>query len=262
MLYLALLLSVLAQVAAALIALRQVGKAGRYGLAWGCISLALVLMVQRRVQSLMEYSDSQPPDTEFTLVGLAISLLMLGGLWGLRLLFAELRRQEAALQTLAATDELTGLANRRSMVQRIQHELERGERNPRPTTLLMLDLDHFKGVNDTYGHAAGDAVLRALADLCRSLLRRIDTAGRWGGEEFMVLLPETDGDEALAAAERLRQQLAELAIRVDGQALNVTMSVGVATSGPGTTLDEAVARADQALYEAKNTGRNRVVVWH
>ena len=168
MLYLALLLSVLAQVAAALVALRQVGKAGRYGLAWGCISLALVIMVQRRVQSLMEYSDSQPPDTEFTLVGLAISLLMLGGLWGLRLLFAELRRQEAALQTLAATDELTGLANRRSMVQRIQHELERGERNPRPTTLLMLDLDHFKGVNDTYGHAAGDgggAAAGLVADL-------------------------------------------------------------------------------------------------
>jgi diguanylate cyclase (GGDEF)-like protein len=255
-------LSVLAQTLAAWIALRQMAEVGgRYRLAWGCVSLALALMVERRLAPLLRlvYSGETAADPWF---GLAISLLMAVGVWGIRRLFIDMREQQARLDELARTDALTGLPNRREVLERIAAELERAARTDQPTSLLMFDIDRFKRVNDTYGHAAGDCVLRAVAAIARASLRRIDVCGRVGGEEFLVLLPEAGAEDACAAAERLRAAIASGATDCVDKTLRITVSVGVVTRAPGetTSLDALVQAADLALYAAKDAGRDRVVM--
>jgi diguanylate cyclase (GGDEF)-like protein len=257
-------LSVLAQALAAWITLRQMAEVGgRYRLAWGCVSLALALMVERRLAPLLRlvYSGETANEAD-AWFGLAISLLMAVGVWGIRRLFIDLRDQGARLDALARTDELTGLPNRREVLERVAAELERGARTGLPTSLLMFDIDRFKRVNDTHGHAAGDCVLRAVAAIARVSLRRIDVCGRVGGEEFLVLLPDADAEDALAAAERLRAAIAARAMNCVDQTLHITVSVGVVTRAPGETasLDALVQAADLALYAAKDAGRDRVVV--
>lgn len=179
------------------------------------------------------------------------------------------RQQE--LQWLAATDSLTGLPNRRHMVDAVEQELERARCQRLPLSLLVLDIDHFKAVNDTHGHAAGDAVLRALADTCRGQLRSMDVPARMGGEEFVILLPQTTIAGAVEVAERLRRAVASMEVPLDGGGtVSITISIGVAgidgaaedgaADGEGLSsgFDRLMALADQALYRAKGEGRNRV----
>jgi diguanylate cyclase (GGDEF)-like protein len=257
-------LSVLAQAFAAWLALRQMAEVGgRYRLAWGCVSLALALMVERRLAPLWrQLAATDLENAADAWFGLAISVLMAAGVWGVRRLFLELRDQQCQLDELARTDVLTGLPNRRETLERIAAELERGARMGHPTSLLMFDIDRFKRVNDTHGHAAGDCVLRMVADTARASLRRIDLCGRVGGEEFLVLLPETDGLEAVAAAERLRVAIASGSADCLGKRLKITISVGVATQLPAMPMppEALVEAADRALYAAKNAGRDRVAV--
>ncbi len=164
----------------------------------------------------------------------------------------------------AATDGLTGLPNRRSFVDRLDEMLQRSARFDTPVSLLMLDVDHFKRVNDTYGHPVGDQVLRKLSELLRNSVRdAVDMASRFGGEEFAVLLENTSHDGAANLAERLREALAaETFVHVEGSntiPFQVTMSIGVATANGGCEPAALVERADQALYQAKESGRDRVV---
>ncbi len=142
-----------------------------------------------------------------------------------------------------------------------EKELSRSIRYGGPATVLMIDIDHFKRVNDTYGHTVGDHVLQRLADLFRLELRDIDTVARMGGEEFAVLLPITEGARALDVAERLRAMVATTSIALEqGLPLTVTISIGVATmAGQTDNIDTLLSHADDALYEAKRAGRNRVV---
>ncbi|THF55590.1 diguanylate cyclase [Pseudothauera rhizosphaerae] len=169
----------------------------------------------------------------------------------------ERRRHEQTLERLATTDALTGLENRRSFMARLEAELTRIAHGGPGGALIMVDLDHFKRVNDTHGHAAGDAVLVHLAHLLRQALRREDIAGRLGGEEFAVLLPDTDPAGAAILAERLRAMLEESSIETGSATIRITMSAGLAPlEGTGPAILE---RADAALYRAKNEGRNRVV---
>jgi len=178
-------------------------------------------------------------------------------------LVAELNDANARLAALARTDGLTGLLNRRSMDERLRDEVQRMARSGAGATLVMLDIDHFKQVNDRHGHPAGDAVIRALAQAIRAEAREVDVVGRWGGEEFLLLLPETDAAGAHAVAERLRLRVAALATVHEGQALPCTVSLGVAAYEPGvpdTALTGWLSRADQALYEAKRRGRNQTVL--
>jgi diguanylate cyclase (GGDEF)-like protein len=164
------------------------------------------------------------------------------------------------LRRLAITDELTGLFNRRHFLQLIERELGRFERYGRPLSLLMLDIDHFKRVNDRFGHAAGDVVLKSIAQSCREALRGTDTIARIGGEEFAVVTCETPLAEAAAVAERIRQHIAGVPIPYDAQQLTVTVSLGVAEAGPQRqTIDDILEAADRALYEGKTRGRNCVV---
>lgn len=160
----------------------------------------------------------------------------------------------------ALVDELTGLANRRQAERVLGIELTRAARFGTPLAVALIDLDDFKGVNDVYGHQAGDAVLRELADVLGAGLRQFDVAARWGGEEFLVVLPGTDAVGATRVAERLRAAVAGRAVPTPGGAvLHVTASVGVASYPACQTREEVVAAADEALYEAKRTGKNRVV---
>lgn len=169
----------------------------------------------------------------------------------------EWREHERNLERLATTDPLTGLANRRALLQGMERELRRTGPGHVEGALLVLDLDHFKSINDTYGHAAGDKVLVHLAHLLRSMLRQNDIAGRLGGEEFAVLLPGAERERALAIAERLRLAVEHSAIEYEGRVIAVTASIGLAPLEG--EVDGIFALADEALYRAKNEGRNRMV---
>ena len=165
------------------------------------------------------------------------------------------------LENLATTDGLTRLYNRRTFLQRAESEFERSRRYQRPLSVLMLDVDHFKNVNDGYGHETGDRVLRVLADACRKSLRQQDVIGRYGGEEFVAFLPETPAETALEVAERLRESVAALGVASPTGVVKVTVSIGLATASRTTAaVAQLINDADQAMYEAKQQGRNRVVV--
>lgn len=170
-----------------------------------------------------------------------------------------LRQHEMELERLARTDQLTGANNRGYFLELLDVEMERSRRYSSPLSLLMLDLDHFKTVNDTRGHAAGDEALRSLVSaLNKSGLRRSDFFGRMGGEEFAVTLPETDLKMACIVAERIRSILEKTEVHYEGALFFITASIGVARYREEDTADTLLHRADQAMYEAKMTGRNRV----
>lgn len=168
-------------------------------------------------------------------------------------------RSEIQLLKMAQTDFLTGLPNRSRIKVFFEREKSRAAREQQPLSLLIIDLDHFKVVNDRFGHEAGDRALVFFADLLRTRLRTTDLAGRLGGEEFGVILVNTSTDTAAQVGEELRQALEQAEVQHDGQPIPLTMSVGVAELGvDGTTLQDLLAVADQRLYQAKDQGRNRV----
>lgn len=173
-----------------------------------------------------------------------------------------LKESNQQLKELSQTDALTSLANRRCLMEILAVEYERSQRNITPFSLLMIDLDHFKKINDTYGHQEGDVVLRSLSELMLSHLRQYDTAARFGGEEFSLVLPETDPVEAAGVAERMRKAIAGMSFTGAIAKLKITASIGVATVPKPQiqSVDEMLRAADDALYEAKSNGRNRVEV--
>ena len=173
-------------------------------------------------------------------------------------------RREAteALRRSVSCDHLTGLANRRALFEACELELQRWRRTPRPLALLLIDADHFKRVNDDFGHAAGDAVLRHLAASLSATFRAMDIVARLGGEEFVVLLPGCTEDAAAAVAQRLCLSVAEQAVPVNGASVRYTVSIGVAMMDAAVDgVDAFIERADLAMYRAKAAGRNRVERW-
>lgn len=173
----------------------------------------------------------------------------------------ERRKLEQNLQSLAVTDGLTGLHNRMHFTNKLDEEFQRASRYESPLSLILIDIDYFKSVNDTFGHQAGDAYLRAISALLRSSIRRVDVAARYGGEELVVILPHTEAQAAVHMAERLREKVAAMEVHFGGHAIRRTISLGVATYTPGSvkTMDEFLTAVDNALYAAKRAGRNRVV---
>jgi len=170
----------------------------------------------------------------------------------------EQKQAQDSLRELATRDVLTGTYNRRYVEDVVRKELERSQRYTRPLTVAMLDADHFKRINDTFGHPVGDDVLRAISERCRTILRANDVLGRYGGEEFLVVFPETGLEDARFVAERLRAAIAESPITVGAHALSMTVSIGLSTLSAGQDAATLLARADAALYLAKNSGRNLV----
>jgi two-component system, cell cycle response regulator len=173
----------------------------------------------------------------------------------------ELKRTNQKLEHLATTDQLTGCGNRRQFVERIEIEISRSSRDNPTFSLLSLDIDHFKAINDTYGHLVGDEVLRGFAQTCREVVRPYDYVARVGGEEFMILLPETELKEAYEIGERLRWVVANGEFRTkDGPLKDITISIGATEFGrDGDTLEKFLRTADERLYRAKDRGRNCVI---
>jgi diguanylate cyclase (GGDEF)-like protein len=173
---------------------------------------------------------------------------------------SELKTALARIQDLATRDGLTGLTNRRHAQQLLELERQRAERSGRAFSLALIDLDHFKRVNDAHGHAGGDQALCAFAEAALATMRAPDTVARWGGEEFLLLMPQTEPEQAGCAVERLRRRVQALELPAAAGTLKFTLSAGAATHRPSEPVTETLARADRALYEAKAAGRNRVVM--
>lgn len=176
--------------------------------------------------------------------------------------FARIVVDELELRRIAGRDQLTGAHTRRGFIERANQELERFRRYDRPASLTMVDIDHFKSINDTHGHPVGDKVLREFADRLRKAARPNDLLGRLGGEEFALLMPETSAEEAMAAADRFREEIAARVFTpAPGIELRVTASFGIAQADVGVADAEGwIAAADAPLYEAKRSGRNRCVI--
>jgi diguanylate cyclase (GGDEF)-like protein len=172
--------------------------------------------------------------------------------------FVKLKQALSTINELAIRDELTGSHNRRFLLGLVDREKERSDRNGRPFCLCLFDLDFFKRINDSFGHASGDAVLRAFAEAVQGQIRATDAFGRYGGEEFLLMLPETPAPDAVVLAERVRRVVAALRCVHEGREIAMSVSVGVAEYRMGEGAAQAIARADEALYGAKSLGRNRV----
>ena len=191
----------------------------------------------------------------FNVVGTMVILIFLAAVY-----YHLINQAQSALREMASTDPLTRLRNRRAMSEAMRHEHERQRRSAAPLSFILCDLDRFKAVNDTFGHDAGDAVLKAASQALADGLRQIDAIARWGGEEFLIMLPDTATTEAMQVAERLRQRVESQRVALPGAlALHATVTLGVATMKPQESVEQAIARADAALYRGKHEGRNRVV---
>lgn len=191
---------------------------------------------------------------------LLLNLAICGAITLLVLLLVQLTvsRYQSRLEYLAATDALTGLTNRHALAMLLEQALREAVRHHQPLSLILLDIDHFKQINDEHGHLQGDQVLIRLATTLRASLRQSDIVCRWGGEEFLLVLPSTNLEGAMRVAENLRQQIADLDYRIDDTPLAITISAGVTLLRPGDSSDSLIARADALLYCAKGEGRNRI----
>jgi len=257
-------LATVAQLLAAAAALVQIPRAGRYRVAWGLVSAGLMLMVLRRVQPMQALLEGGPANVWDAVQALWISALLALGLLGVRELFAEVERQQGVLYQRATRDALTGLNNRQHTLQLGSREVERARRGHFPVSVLMVDIDHFKLVNDERGHMVGDEALKAVSRTLLAQLRASDVLGRLGGEEFLVLLPGEAEADARDVAERLRAAVEGSCAQSVGLTRPLTISVGRSLLVPDARpaedqLAAAIQRADEALYQAKSEGRNRVV---
>lgn len=208
-------------------------------------------IISKTIEFKAKHKDGHGIDIE-----LSLSALKIKDAWhavGIVRDISERKKMEEELYWMSITDPLTNTYNRRFFMQMLEREIERTQRTGRSFSVIMLDLDHFKDVNDRFGHAAGDLVLRNLADMVKKRIRKTDILARWGGEEFIILLPETPGEAAASLAEELRRQLSSMTMPEVG---HVTASFGVAEYYPSDTVDTVLIRADSMMYEAKASGRN------
>ncbi len=197
-------------------------------------------------------------------LSLVISALLFLGLLGIRKSMRRLENYTDLIESRSRTDYLTGAWNRLEIERRIELEISRSKRYASPVALVLFDIDHFKRVNDTYGHEIGDEVLKCLVNFCHAHIREIDVLGRFGGEEFLILMPNTDEGAAFSAAERLRDGVARyICTSRNGEPIRVTISLGVsvlhasAVTDPYQEMKRLINQSDQAMYQAKQGGRNQ-----
>jgi diguanylate cyclase (GGDEF)-like protein len=171
------------------------------------------------------------------------------------------KASEEEMERQAQSDPLTGLFNRRMMLTQLRMEYSRALRQSTPFSIVMIDIDHFKQINDNYGHDVGDLMLVRLGQALNKALRNLDVCARWGGEEFLLLLSQTSIEQALQVAERVQEEICEISEWVDGQTLHITASLGIAQFRPNDSEAELLRKADTALLQAKRRGRNCTVVW-
>lgn len=263
-------LAVFAQLYATIYALNLFFKSKSYRLASGLLALAFCLMIGGRVSPLLHFyheNDYSPSDAYLSL---AISLLIILGIIQIKKIILDLENKNFILDRSSKFDSLTHALSRAETFARSELEIERSFRNRNPVAFLMLDIDHFKNVNDKYGHPLGDIVLVNLVKYCQDQLRAIDIFGRVGGEEFFVVLPGEGKESAFEVAERLRNKVFSLPCAVlGGKEIYVSISIGVASFSPVISGETTVAgvlktfyaKADEAMYLAKAKGRNRTELW-
>lgn len=245
----------------------------RGGRAWWLIYGATVAVLPIMVLRII-FALESPPDLTLPPLSLSpnpmqivvfVGLIALNLLGALGFILLGKERVERDIRELAMLDGLTGILNRRAFMDRAEQEMAKALREHSPLSLLMLDIDHFKRINDQFSHAAGDAVLVEISQLVTNRLRKQDTLGRYGGEEFCILLPATDGAGAQLVAESLRKTIAETVLPLDKAATSVTVSIGVSVcqmecDNCSLDLKQILADADRALYQGKSAGRNRTVL--
>lgn len=225
------------------------------------LAAAVIAAVLTALSSLGAFwAAGAAPDWRLvSLATLGVGLLAVALVWPLMRMLHDLEAARVQLDVLATRDELTGVYNRRQFLVLADREWARCRRYDMGAAMLMLDVDHFKRVNDLHGHLAGDLMLREIARAIADTLRHADFLGRFGGEEFIVFLPHTDTLGALDVAERCRERIAKIALEWRGERISTTMSIGVGTLGIAhDTVGALIADADRALYTAKNAGRNCV----
>jgi diguanylate cyclase (GGDEF)-like protein len=242
-----------------------------YRLAAGFFASALILMLSRLSLSISEMLDGKPIGEYDSVLSFAISILMLISIMHFKKLVIELGLKNNSLNQLSKLDPLTGALSRVETFARSELEIDRSIRNGHELSFLMLDIDHFKNVNDQYGHATGDLVLVNLVKHCQAQLRKIDIFGRVGGEEFFIALPESSESNAYETAERLRLYIKKMSTSSTcGKQIAITISIGIATFNPKSNSDASPAvilkkfyeMSDAAMYSAKQAGRNQAVVWN
>ena len=214
--------------------------------------------LQKRVQELIEGKDELGkyvfPNNEIGKISEAIEKLTEKALIQKTI---ELKDKNALLSALSHTDQLTSIANRRKMMEVLHAEVSNFQRHNHPFSVLMFDIDHFKRVNDTFGHEVGDQVLMRLADVVKDAIRKTDTLGRWGGEEFVIVCPNTDHKMALDIAEKVFSSIQSHIFPLD---INVTVSLGLSEFTTNHSLESILVEIDQKMYRAKQSGRNRIQI--
>ena len=264
------LLAVLAQICTTAYTLNLFFRSKNYRFASGCLALALGLMIGRRISPLLLFYNSGHYNLPDALLALVISLLIFLGVTQIKKIISDLEEKNFILDRTSKIDSLTQALSRSETFARAELEIERSFRNQEPVAFLMLDIDHFKNINDVYGHPVGDVVLANLVKHCQEELRAIDIFGRVGGEEFFVVLPGDCLESAFEVAERLRKAvISSPSAVVDGKAVFISISIGVAGFSPiscgetkaGAVLRSFYAKADEAMYLAKSKGRNRTELW-
>lgn len=220
---------------------------------------ALYMVLDARVR---EFGPAQPLPAEalgvVRYMNIAVTFLVLGYLTFFY--FQNVAEAEQRLRRMAATDPLTGLANRRRAQEISHYEIVKRKRVPEPLAFVLADIDHFKAFNDRYGHEVGDRVLESVAQILRESVREQDSVARWGGEEFLLVLPRADLGAAQRVAERVRRAVADARLHAGDEMLTLSITLGVSLHRDGEGLEDSVARADAALYAGKREGRNRVML--
>lgn len=255
-------LAAIAQLIASGVALYQIKKFTDYLLGWMFLSFGLTLMMSRRIVPLLELFKSGQYSLADAELALLISLSLMFGVLQIRKLFDHLQQQEKKLEQLAKYDFLTGALSRYAIIDQGLVEVERSLRLKRPISILILDVDKFKDINDKYGHAAGDEALVELVKICKNSLRRIDLFGRFGGDEFLAILPESGIETATQIMTRLKSEVASFDFKFHEVELKITLSVGVACfnneidspNSPSTAkeiLDYLIHKADLKMYQNK-----------
>ena len=264
------IVSLLLQITAVYFSFQLFNKVTLYRIPCLFLMLGFSLMVLGRINPLASLLDDGLFNEVDAISAVAISALIMLGMYYMIQIFTSLEEQSHIFELDAKTDAMTGSLRRQETFLRLEQEISRSFRNHQPLALVMVDIDHFKFVNDRYGHLVGDVVLKNLVAFYQERLRDIDILGRVGGEEFLVILPATNEADALEIAERLRKELQDHVIaRVNHKPIKITTSSGISIFDPEQELDlihkdlanKYFQQADLAMYQAKQLGRNQSYVW-
>ena len=262
-------LALVTQIGAAVISFAAYRFIGKYRIGWIILALGLTLMAGRRITPILNIERTGHYDLIDAILAVIISVLLIIGVFAISKIVKDWQLKGLQLEKLLAIDYLTQVFSKAEIIKRGETEIERCKRTGDPLAILELDIDHFKNVNDQYGHQAGDDVLRCLCQHCIKSLREIDLFGRIGGEEFLAILPNTNVEQAFEVAERIRSEIENATHKTScNHQLKITVSIGITVYFPKDKVHKRkknpqilkilMKNADEAMYQAKSAGRNQV----